>query len=81
METEYTEDFELKEVRGGQMATNSCGCACKYANQGGSSTSGNGNANHKGGKYSPGMEPKTTNPITKVLREGAGFYCSGGFLE
>ena len=50
-------EMEMKQVKGGQMSNGNCACACKYAKKGGSSTSGNGNANHKGGLHSPGMNP------------------------
>ena len=73
-------ELELKEVRGGKMATNGCGCACKYANQGGSSTSGNGNANHKGGKYSPGMVQETDS-FWKYMKKGGSPSECGGLLE
>ena len=50
-------DMEMGQVKGGQMTKGNCACACKYAQKGGSSTSGNGNANNKSGLHSPGMKP------------------------
>ena len=41
-------DFELGKIKGGQTTQQFCACACKYAKSGGSSTSGNGNANKAG---------------------------------
>jgi len=49
-------NYEMRNIRGGQMATSSCACACKYAKSGGSSTNGNGNANNARGLCSPGTE-------------------------
>jgi len=40
-------DVEMGQVKGGLMQKGNCTCACKYAKSGGSSTSGNGNANYK----------------------------------
>lgn len=45
---------ELNRLKGGSRC---CICGCAYSNQGGSSTTGNGNANNGGGSsglYSPG---------------------------
>jgi len=49
----------LEKVRGGQGMTvfsdktPPCGCACRWANQGGSSTNDNQNANAAGHLHSP----------------------------
>ena len=42
---------EMAYVTGGE----SCGCACLYADSGGSSTASNKNANAASGLHSPGM--------------------------
>lgn len=45
---------ELKKIKGGF-----CGCACYYANCGGSSSADNGSANNAGGKISlPPADPE-----------------------
>ena len=49
-------EMEMGQVKGGQMTKGNCACACKYAQKGGSSTSGNANANNKSGLRSPGMD-------------------------
>ena len=41
---------EIKELKGGAM----CRCACRYEDNGGSSTDDNGMANNAGGYRSPG---------------------------
>ena len=50
------EGYELSKIKGGQTTQQFCACACKYARSGGSSTSGNGNANKAGKLCSPGMK-------------------------
>ncbi len=49
-------EMEMGQVKGGQTVKGNCACACRYAQKGGSSTSGNGNANNSGGLSSPGMK-------------------------
>jgi len=46
---------EMGKVVGGlsTLTTESCYCACRYANQGGSTTIQNATANHGGGLSSP----------------------------
>ncbi|MCT4638127.1 MAG: TIGR04149 family rSAM-modified RiPP [Bacteroidales bacterium] len=46
---------EMDLVVGGKVNYGNCGCACAYANNGGSSSAGNGGANKKGGKHSPSL--------------------------
>lgn len=43
--------IEMTGIRGGNM----CGCACKYAEEGGSSNDANGWANNAAGTYSEGV--------------------------
>jgi len=51
IEKENLSKTEMAYLNGGV----SCGCACRYANSGGASTSDNNNANAAGGLHSPGM--------------------------
>jgi len=60
-------NYEMRSIRGGQMATANCGCACKYENSGGSTTSGNGNANNSKGFCSPGMEDERKKALLEAL--------------
>lgn len=46
---------EMNAVRGGSNEKPSCGCACAYADKGGSSTADNKAANDAKGLHSPGM--------------------------
>lgn len=51
------EQQEMGKLSGGGFGDGveiwpNCGCGCAYASTGGSSTSGNGSANHSGGLYS-----------------------------
>jgi len=46
---------EMISVRGGSNEKPSCGCACAYADKGGSSTADNKAANDAKGLHSPGM--------------------------
>ena len=48
LEKNHLSTKEQKNVTGG----NCCGCGCHYANSGGSSVSGNGNANYNGSLWS-----------------------------
>jgi hypothetical protein len=48
----YFSRKEAQEIRGGDSVY--CGCACAYANSGGSSDAGNCGANYEGGLKSPG---------------------------
>lgn len=61
---------EKKEIVGG--AYNMCSCGCKYADSGGSSTSGNLAANVRGGLTSPGI------PKTLYFYNGNATYDIGG---
>lgn len=45
---------EMISVRGGSDKKPACGCACAYANNGGSSTADNYSANDAKGLHSPG---------------------------
>ena len=47
---------EQRTIVGGSAAESSCGCACKYEGNGGSSTADNSSANAASGLHSPGME-------------------------
>ena len=48
---------EMTAIRGGGTP-GICGCACAYANSGGSSSSANGSANNASGLFSPGTFPE-----------------------
>lgn len=47
---------EKSMIIGGNMDCDSCGCACAYADRGGSSINANGHANMDGCLNSPGCE-------------------------
>ena len=57
---------ELSAIYGG-----SCGCACAYANSGGSSTEDNGAANNAGNLHSPGM----THQVLERTEDGGWVEC------
>lgn len=46
-------DLEKKEMSSILGGSNCCVCGCKHAQNGGSSTADNGNANNAADKYSP----------------------------
>ena len=54
LEKQELSNKSLSYLLGGEEQK-SCGCACRYANQGGSSTKDNGAANKSQGLHSPGM--------------------------
>ncbi len=60
---------EAQEIRGGDSVY--CGCACAYANSGGSSDAGNCGANYEGGLKSPGGEYKCA--VYESAKEGTSF--------
>lgn len=49
------EENILSNKEKGAIVGGSCGCACRYAESGGSSTAANGSANKAGDLHSPGM--------------------------
>ncbi len=69
-------DMEMVQVKGGQTTKGNCACACKYANNGGSSTNANGNANNQSGLHSPGMNPEPEIKYYKLKRA----YCGVAWL-
>ncbi len=50
------EENILSNKEKGAIVGGSCGCACRYAESGGSSTAANESANKAGGLHSPGMQ-------------------------
>lgn len=51
IESTHLSETEMAHLKGGA----SCGCSCRYADSGGSSTDDNKNANAANGWHSPGM--------------------------
>lgn len=67
LEKQQLSTLEQSRVLGGA----SCGCACRYANSGGSSTADNKSANAASGLHSPGMIHHTW----KTLDDGSQIAC------
>jgi natural product precursor len=62
------EKREMNDIKGGTPG-DCCGCACAYANTGGSSSVNNGNANQAGGLNSTASIKRYWCPEEKVWKE------------